>query len=136
MKHKRIELNEVVPAGQFKTRGDEAKFLKTLQAYFPANFHLPIDNDIEEVIIGTIVQFSGSIALAIPIITENDFHNPRIAKIYKVCRKMYSEGEGIDLLTVSNTYRKYYGEHIGAELSGYSNRVVSDAHIVTHCKAL
>ena len=129
-------LDKVLPAEVFTTKKGEQQFLKTLAAYFPKDFVLPANHDIEEIVIGTVVMDRGAIAVTFPIIRESDFHNPRCRKIYKVCSEMYRDGEGIDLITVTERFRETYGEPIGAYLAEVTNRVVSSVHLETHCRYL
>lgn len=134
--NQRLKIETVVPGAHFTDSRQEKHFMDTLQAYFPRDFQMPVNHNIEQVVIGTVVGFSGAITLALPHITHKDFHNPLYSRVFKICMDMYGAGEGIDMLTVGEEYSKRHGRTVASMLVECTGRVASDAHLVEHCKAL
>lgn len=132
--YKLTQLSDIIPEFGFSNKKQESQFLQTLAGLFPANFVLPANPDVEEIIIGTIVMDSSAIALTFPIIRGTDFHNPRCRKVYDICSTMYKDGDGIDIITVTERYRLVHGESVALFLTEATNRVTSSIHVEQHCK--
>lgn len=131
-----IDLDKILPGLSFSDKSAESEFMRTLSTYFPANFVLPANQEIEKTVIGTIVSTKASVAITFPIIRADDFHHPTCRRVYEICSNLYRSGENIDIIIVTEKYRETFGESVGHFLVDCSNRIASNEHLESHCRLM
>lgn len=91
--------------------------------------------DLEEVILGSLLLDTSAADIVLEIFkTVNPFYLELNAFIYDVIRKMYWEGQAIDVLTVTQRLKKEGRDTNPYVLIEFQNHVASIAHLEPHCR--
>ena len=66
----------------------------------------PQNTDVEKLLIGELIQFTGSLDDITPILSPEDFYSPKHEIIYRTIFDLWSEGKKVDLPIVQNRLNK------------------------------
>lgn len=99
----------------------------------------PNDNELEVVVLGTIMLEREAITIAMDKISVETFYSDKHRIIYDAILKVHRSGEPIDILTVTQFLRKTEQlEGVGGAyyITQMTNRVASSANLEFHCMIL
>lgn len=109
-----------------------AKEIKIAEGKLP-----PQALELEESVIGAILLDKEAIGLVVDIITPESFYIPNNALIFKACINLFSKGEPIDLLTVSQELSEMGElEQVGGRfaITQFTSRMTSGANVEYHAR--
>ena len=95
----------------------------------------PQDLEAEQVTLGSILLDSGAASRAMAILEPDDFYRRAHRDIYEAMLSIYTRGEPVDLITVSDELRRrgmYEGVGGGEYLTAIIHQVPSAAHVVRY----
>lgn len=101
------------------------------------DIEIPYDEDIEQVVLGTLMLESGLIHSWIQDLNVNLFYNKKHQEICNAILNLYKENVAIDILTVFNEIRKV-DKHLtdASYISTLTNRISSTSHFDYHFRIL
>lgn len=99
----------------------------------------PHDKDLEEILLGTIlIESSAMNDVMARIKTPDVFYVPKNKSIWKAAVTLYTEGQPIDLMTITQECKKskYEGKPDAHYITSLTSRVNSAANVEQHCLIL
>lgn len=107
--------------------------------YTPAGKIPPQATDLEEAVLGAMMLEKNAYTSVLEILKAEAFYRPEHQTIFTACKKLFEEGEPIDILTVTSALRKSGElESVGGGyyITQLTNRVSSSANVEYHARII